>query len=223
LVAFSDGKPVPTFPENAPVAIGILAKAPIPGFAKTRLIPALGAAGAAILQARLTERAVTTAVDAAIGPVTLWAAPDEQHASFAQLAGRFAIALARQHDGDLGARMLAALSTPNAPALVIGTDCPALTADHLRAAADVLRAGTDAVAIPVEDGGYALIGARSPHPALFTDMRWSTPEVMAETRRRLAALRLTWCEPVTLWDVDVPADLARLHTSGLGDLIPGEA
>ncbi len=59
-----------------PVAIAILAKAPIAGFAKTRLIPALGEAGAATLQARLTERAVATATAAGTGPVTLWAAPD---------------------------------------------------------------------------------------------------------------------------------------------------
>ncbi len=206
----------------APVAIAILAKAPIPGLAKTRLIPALGEAGAATLQARLTARAVVTAMAAGTGPVTLWAAPDERHPAFAQLAERFAVALARQDDGDLGARMLAALAAANGPALVIGTDCPALTAEHLGAAADVLRQGTDVVVIPVEDGGYALIGARAAQPALFRDMRWSTPGVMAETRRRLAARGLTWREPVKLWDVDVPEDLERLRASGLRDLIPGD-
>jgi rSAM/selenodomain-associated transferase 1 len=206
----------------APVAIAILAKAPIPGFAKTRLIPALGEAGAATLQARLTERAVATATAAGTGPVTLWAAPDQHHPAFAQLAERFAVALARQHDGDLGARMLAALAAADGPALVIGTDCPALAADHLRAAAAMLRAGTDAVLIPAEDGGYVLIGARAPHPALFSAMPWGTAGVMAETRRRLVALGLSWREPVTLWDVDVPTDLERLRTAGWQDLIPGD-
>ena len=65
--------------------------------------------------------------------------------------------------------------------------------------------------IPAEDGGYALIGMRAPEPALFSDMRWSTPDVMAETRRRLRRRGLTWQEPVTLWDVDVPEDLERLR------------
>ena len=200
----------------APVAIAILAKAPIPGFAKTRLIPALGEAGAATLQARLTERAVATAMAADTGPVTLWAAPDQRHPSFAQLAERFALALACQHDGDLGDRMLAALAGADGPALVIGTDCPALTAGHLRAAADVLRAGADAVLIPAEDGGYVLIGARAPYPALFRDMPWGTADVMGETRRRLVALGLSWREPAILWDVDVPADLERLRAAGWG-------
>jgi rSAM/selenodomain-associated transferase 1 len=206
----------------APVAIAILAKAPIAGFAKTRLSPVLGDAGAATLQARLTERAVATAIAAAIGPVTLWAAPDAHHPAFLALAERFGISLAPQPDGDLGARMLAALDAAAGPALVIGTDCPALTAEHLRAAADALRTGIDVVAIPVEDGGYALIGARTPVPALFRDMRWSTSDVMAETRRRLATLGLTWHEIATLWDLDVPDDLARLRAAGLGELLPNE-
>jgi rSAM/selenodomain-associated transferase 1 len=207
----------------APVAIAILAKAPVAGFAKTRLIPALGEAGAATLQARLTERAVATAMAADTGPVTLWAAPDQHHPSFAHLAARFALALARQHDGDLGARMLAALAAANGPALVIGTDCPALTADHLRTAADVLRAGTDAVLIPAEDGGYVLVGARAPHPALFGGMAWGTASVMADTRRRLVELGLSWREPAILWDVDLPADLERLRAAGWQDLLPAKA
>ena len=85
--------------------------------------------------------------------------------------------------------MLAAIAAANGPALVIGTDCPALTSDHLRTAADILRGGTDAVVIPAEDGGYVLIGMRAPEPALFSDMRWSTPDVMDETRRRLRRAR----------------------------------
>ena len=206
---------------NEPVAVAILAKAPVAGFAKTRLIPVLGADGAAALQARLIARAVATACAAAIGPVTLWATPDEAHPAFVAMRAH-GIALARQGDGDLGARMLAAIAAANGPSLVIGTDCPVLTPDHLRMAADILRGRTDAVVIPADDGGYALIGLRAPEPVLFSDMRWSTPDVMEETRRRLRALGLAWQEPVTLWDVDVPEDLTRLKTVGLGDLIPAK-
>ena len=208
---------------NEPVAVAVLAKAPLAGFAKTRLIPALGAGGAALLQARLVERAVATACAAVIGPVTLWATPDESHPLFQAIGAHLGVALARQGDGDLGARMLAAVAAANAPALVIGTDCPALTSEHLRAAADVLRSGADAVVIPTEDGGYALIGMRAPAHALFSDMQWSAPSVMAETRRRLRALGLTWQEPVTLWDVDLPGDLERLRAIGLDRLIPSQS
>jgi len=201
---------------NEPVA----AKAPIAGFAKTRLIPVLGARGAAVLQERLVERAVETACAAAIGPVTLWTTPDESHPVFQSIGARLGITLARQADGDLGARMLAAITAANTCVLLIGSDCPALTLDHLRAAADVLRDRAPAVVIPAEDGGYALIGLRTSEPALFSDMPWSTPLVMNETRRRLRTLGLTWHEPVTLWDVDLPQDLERMRGIGLHDLIP---
>ena len=207
---------------NEPVAVAVLAKAPIAGFAKTRLIPVLGARGAAVLQERLVERAVETACAAAIGPVTLWATPDESHPVFQSIGARLGITLARQADGDLGARMLAAITAANTCVLLIGSDCPALTLEHLRTAADVLRDCAPAVVIPAEDGGYALIGMRTPEPALFSDMPWSTPLVMNETRRRLRTLGLTWHEPVTLWDVDLPQDLERMRGIGLNDLIPSE-
>ena len=116
--------------------------------------------------------------------------------------------------------MLAAITRANACVLVIGSDCPALTPDHLRTAAEVLRNRADVVVIPAEDGGYALIGMRTPEPALFSDMPWSTPGVMDETRRRLRTLGLTWHEPTTLWDVDLPHDLERMRAIGLHDLIP---
>jgi len=196
---------------NADIAIAILAKAPVAGFAKTRLIPVLGAHAAAVLQERLTERTVATAVAAGVGPVVLWAAPDATHAAFSELAARFPVTLARQPDGDLGARMLAAMAAAGGPALVIGSDCPALTAAHLQSAADALRDDADIVTIPAEDGGYVLIGARAPVAALFTTMPWSTPGVMGETRRRVAALGLRARELGVLWDVDEPAELARLE------------
>ena len=63
------------------------------------------------------------------------------------------------------------------------------------------------------DGGYVLVGLRQPQPALFEDMVWSTPEVMAETRARARALGLRVREFETLWDVDTPSDLARWRAS----------
>ena len=198
----------------------MLAKAPLPGFAKTRLIPALGAEGAALLQARLVEHAVGTACAACVGPVTLWAAPDERHPLFQSIRERFGVALARQDNGDLGARMLSAMAAADAPTLVIGTDCPPLTCAHLRAAANVLRDGVDAVIIPADDGGYVLIGMRAPDRAVFSDMRWGAPSILGATRYRLKELGLTWREPVTLWDLDLPEDLERLRRTGLGHLIP---
>src|SRR5262249_56677287 len=101
-----------------------------------------------------------TACAAVIGPVTLWATPDESHPLFQAIGAHLGVALARQGDGDLGTRMLAAVAAANAPALVIGTDCPALTSEHLRAAADFLRGGVDPAVIPTDDGGYPAIRLR---------------------------------------------------------------
>src|SRR5215469_1383189 len=98
-----------------PVAIAILAKAPLPGLAKTRLAPALGLDGAAALQARFIERAVETARAAAVGPVVLWVAPDERHPAFQTIAALLGVPLARQPDGDLGLRMLVAMAAARGP------------------------------------------------------------------------------------------------------------
>ena len=198
------------------IGIAIVAKAPIAGFAKTRLAPALGPIGAARLQARLIARMAAVACEAATGPVTLWVTPEES--SFRELLGGLAVRLARQPSGDLGARMSTVVAA-EAPVLVVGTDCPGLAARHLRDAASLLRDGADAVLIPAEDGGYVLIGMRSPHPSVFTDVEWSSPAVLARTRRRMRDLNLALAEFPPLWDIDVPQDLERMRRSGFAELI----
>lgn len=198
-------------PTDNPVAIAILAKAPVPGLVNTRLIPAIGAHAAAVLQERLTERAITTALGADVGPVTLWCAPDATHSTFLKLVMQKRIVLKPQPEGNLGARMLAATAAGSGPVLVIGTDCPALTELHLRGAANALREGNEVVIIPAEDGGYVLIGTRAPQPALFADIAWSTNTVLADTRTRIIEQRLALIEQPPLWDVDTEADLARLE------------
>lgn len=195
-----------------PVQLAVFAKAPLPGAAKTRLIPALGARGAARLHRRLVQRALTVARATTPGNVTLWCAPDADHRFFRALARQHTIALAAQHGADLGARMRHAFEhhTPHGATLLIGSDCPALTPAHLHDAANALHGGHDAVFIPAEDGGYVLVGLRQPQAAVFADIDWGTPRVMAQTRARLAAAGLRWTELPALWDVDRPDDLPRL-------------
>lgn len=194
-----------------PVAIAILAKAPVPGYAKTRLIPTLGADGAAALQAAMLKRTLATALAAGIGPVTLWCAPDRSHPTFAE-AVALGVELAEQPAGDIGQRMQAAMAaaTTLGGVIVIGADCPALTPAHLRQAAAAL-AGHDAVVIPAEDGGYVLLGLRQANAAVFSGVAWSTPQVMAQTRARLAAAGLRHAEFSPLFDVDRRSDLPRLY------------
>jgi len=197
-------------------ALAVFARAPQAGAAKTRLIPALGAAGAARLQRRLTLRALALARRAALGDVSLWVAPDGEHRFFRALRRCCGIECREQSGDDLGARMAAAFAAHAGPLLLIGTDCPALQSEHLAAAARALSdeqpGRNDAVFIPAEDGGYVLLGLRCPQPGLFEGVDWGSERVMAQTRQRLLALGLRWCELPALWDVDRPADLTRLAT-----------
>ena len=191
-----------------------MAKAPVPGQAKTRLAPALGADVAARLAARMLVHTMNHALSAQLGDVVLACAPDTSHAAFAAQAAHGGVMLVAQGDGDLGARMqrLIARALEGAHrAIVIGTDAPALVATLLRRADAALAApGIDAVFVPAADGGYALVGLRQPQPSLFRDMPWSTNQVMALTRERLAAAGLRHAELPTVHDIDEPADLAHL-------------
>jgi len=191
------------------VRIAVLAKAPVAGLAKTRLIPHLGADGAAALQRWLLRHTLATVHASGVGPVTLWCAPDTRNPDFAACRVQGTLRLRRQPAGDLGHRMHAAVTASPDPALIVGTDCPALTPALLREAAAALRE-RDAVVIPAEDGGYVLIGLRQPAPAIFQGVDWSTDRVMAQTRQRLQAAGLTWHELAPLWDVDRAEDVRRL-------------
>jgi rSAM/selenodomain-associated transferase 1 len=196
----------------------VFARAPEAGQAKTRLIPLLGAAGAARLQALLIERTLSTAMTAAIGRVELWCAPSVEHPLLATFLKRFDIEGVTQCEGDLGDRMQhAALSalTTSSRVILLGTDCPAMTVSHLRAAVAALDDTRDAVLIPAEDGGYVLLGLKSCNARLFAQIPWSGNMVMAMTRERLAELKWRWCELPALWDIDRAADVARLRKSRL--------
>ncbi|MDZ4129017.1 MAG: TIGR04282 family arsenosugar biosynthesis glycosyltransferase, partial [Hydrogenophaga sp.] len=187
--------------------------APVAGLAKTRLIPLLGAAGAARAQRGFALRTLATARSASTGEVTLWCAPDAAHRFFRALAVRRGVATMAQPAGDIGQRMAAAMQhhfarAPHTHLLIAGTDCPVLTPSHLQQAADALQ-DHDAVLIPAEDGGYVLIGLRRPVPEVFTEVPWSTAQVLGRTRERLRGCGASWQELPSLWDVDEPADWLR--------------
>lgn len=198
---------------RAGAAVAVLAKAPVPGLAKTRLAPLLGDAGAARAQRGFILRTLATARRASTGPLTLHGAPDVGHRLFRLLAQRHGVACLPQAEGDIGDRMAAVMArhfahTPRLPLLIVGTDCPVLTPEHLQQAANALQTH-DVVLIPAEDGGYALIGLRRALPIVFERVNWSTPRVMAQTRQRLSQAGARWFELPALWDVDDPQDWQR--------------
>ncbi|MES2938977.1 MAG: TIGR04283 family arsenosugar biosynthesis glycosyltransferase [Pseudomonadota bacterium] len=198
----------------SPAAVAVMAKAPVPGLAKTRLAPLLGAVAAARAHRRFTIDILQVTRAAATGPVTLWCAPDARHRFFRALARTAGIGCRPQPAGDLGARMAHAVAAHFAaadmPLLLIGTDCPLLSPGHLHAASAALRSH-DAVLIPATDGGYVLLGLRRPIAPVFEAIDWSTPRVLQQTRERLRAEGASWVELPALWDVDEPADWQRME------------
>ncbi len=198
-----------------PCRIVILAKAPIAGYAKTRLIPALGAEGAAQLGASLLLHTVERALAAAVGPVELCAAPNGHHRAWVCLDLPASLAWSDQGEGDLGARMARASRRTLAGGenvLLIGSDCPALGVEPLRRAAADLESH-DASLVPTSDGGYALLGLKRFDASLFLDMPWSTEAVSRLTLARLARIAWTVAMQPPLDDIDTPADLAKLPQS----------
>ena len=207
---------------EAGLALLIFARAPVTGAAKTRLLPELGPQAAARLQARMTRRILAIACDAQVGSVQLWCAPSTEHEFFRSCRRSFPVSLHVQSGHTLGERMRFAHDSAfrtHARVLLVGTDCPMLTAGHLRSAVEDLSQ-YDAAIIPAEDGGYVLLGLSQPCPLAFEDMPWGADTVLERTVARLQALgkRCRLQEP--LWDVDRPEDYRRLATC-LPELVEG--
>lgn len=190
----------------------IFAKAPLPGQAKTRLIPALGDSGAASLQQFLLTATLATAEKWQGGAIQLWCTPSTDHPAFLRCAEQHPLSLHPQQGGDLGTRMAHAFEVALREydwAIVIGTDCPDLTAADLQHAAELLRQGADAVIGPAADGGYYLLGLRRFEPGLFSDIEWGGSKVLAETLQRLRHHGMLTRQLAVKHDLDRPEDLKR--------------
>lgn len=190
----------------------VFAKAPEAGRVKTRLIPGLGAQGAAELAKQLLHHTLAQALAARLGSVELCASPAPHEAAWRGAALPAEVLQSEQGEGDLGARMARAAQRAlraDGAVMLIGTDCPSLDAPRLRRAAQHL-ARHGAVLHPAHDGGYALLGLTRFDATLFSDIAWSTTTVAATTRARFAALGWPLHEAETLHDIDEPIDLAHL-------------
>ncbi|WKD51297.1 TIGR04282 family arsenosugar biosynthesis glycosyltransferase [Microbulbifer spongiae] len=190
----------------------VMAKAPLSGYAKTRLIPALGERGAAALAERLLHHTLEACVRADLGPVELHVVPDPSHAYWRDFPLSPGISLYGQSQGDLGQRLWHASRNARALGqglLLLGTDCPALTAQRLHTAAEVLQR-SDAVMYPAKDGGYALLGLKEVQARLFEDIHWSTAEVAQQTLDRLWECGMHCQRLEALTDIDEPGDLTAL-------------
>lgn len=196
----------------------IFARAPVPGQCKTRLMRRHGARGAARIHRQLTLRTLATA--AATGMrVQLWCAPDTRHGFFHACRRQWGVTLQRQPSGDLGrkmSRVLAQALARGAPsAVIVGTDCPALTAHDLAQAFQTLERDADWVLQPAADGGYVLLGARLAAPGALRGIAWSSGHELRQTLAHLRARGLRTTLLPQLWDVDHPVDLRRARREKL--------
>lgn len=188
-------------------ALAVFLKAPRLGMVKTRLAAEIGARQALRLYRLMAGRTLAAAGEAGL-EATVWFTPADAGPEMRYWLGD-AWDMRPQRSGDLGTRLAAAADAvpPGRAWLAVGGDCPRLDSALLREAVAAL-ARLPIVLGPSEDGGYYLIGGCAPLPDVFTDMPWSTPRVLEETRARLARAGVTWHELATLRDVDT-ADDAR--------------
>jgi rSAM/selenodomain-associated transferase 1 len=215
----------------------VFTRAPRAGQVKTRLIPQLGAQGAAVFHARLIRHCLQTVTRAGLCPVELWCAPSCHDPFFRDCRERYDVELYGQARGELGERMHKALESALAradAAVLIGTDIPSIEAADLDVAFHALQQGKDAVVGPARDGGYYLIGLKQPDRRLFEGINWGTSTVFQETRSRLQQLDMNWLCLREHADVDTPEDYQRLlealrldagsgnfDLSGQGGPVPG--
>lgn len=200
------------------VRLLVFTKAPVAGQVMTRLLSALSADDAARLHLALLAETLARAVGSSLAPVELWVADDPDHEAILGLARHHGVPIRRQEGRDLGARMQHAADYVFAAGclpVIVGTDCPEMNAAYLREACAWLSGDADVVLGPAEDGGYVLIGLAVSAPEVFHAIPWGTSGVMGRTRERIGECGLSSHELGTLWDLDRPADLARVDLARL--------
>ena len=194
-------------------AIALFAKAPIPGFVKTRLQSHLSAQQAAALHFAFVQD--TWASLSSIEGASLYLYSDQEWPGFLKLAGPGRVGL--QRGADLGEKMLHCFEELSQQGycrmLIVGSDSPTLPPDYLRAGFKRLG-GVDAVLGPSQDGGYYAVGCRSAKAGMFEDVSWSTASTLTETERAFERAGLT-SERLPAWyDIDTIENLRRLVCEG---------
>ena len=199
------------------VRVIVFAQAPVPGSAKTQLIPALGALGAALLARRLLENTLAAVIGARLGPVELCMSPDPGADEWRSVTLPARVERTAQGDGGPGARLARAAErgiADSGRAMIVGTDCPGMSAILLRAAAAAL-ADTGSVIVRSADGGYALLGLSRYDDLLFRGIPWGTGGVATAFVRRFEHLGWPLHVGRTLHEVDEPRHLLHLPSSWL--------
>jgi len=190
--------------KKLPPLIIVFAKAPRPGFVKTRL--GLEPGAAALLYKEFVKKTLNTICDLR-DEAELELSLDVPCATWLE----FPIHRTIQHEGDLGVRLYTALEHrlaaghPNV--LILGSDSPTLPAEHIRV---LLNCDVDVALGPTLDGGYYGIACRKIRPGMLDGVRWSTGDALQDTIRAVQRCRLSHALGPEWFDVDTPEDLHAL-------------
>ncbi|MGH7798943.1 MAG: TIGR04282 family arsenosugar biosynthesis glycosyltransferase [Candidatus Binatia bacterium] len=196
-------------------ALAVMAKAPIPGMVKTRLVPPLTNDQAAELSGALLADLLDHVQNLSGAERYLFFAPDYAAALMSDLAGaRFH--LLAQRGADLGARMQGVFTDLWARGyrriVLIGGDLPGFPLNVLEQAFAWLDTPAQRVVLgPSRDGGYYLAGMNSLALEIFAGMTWSHSRVLSDTLEKIKSLRVEAMQLPLWFDVDTPADLAQLR------------
>lgn len=194
----------------------IFLRNPVSGKVKTRLAAGVGADAALQIYRKLVAHTLKAAAQSGARVYLFY---DE---SLPEIARRTPDVEYRLQEGkDLGARMYHAFQSLQVDgcdqSVIIGSDCPEITGDHIRRAFDSLRE-YDSVVGPADDGGYYLLGLTSPHPSLFTGKNWSTESVLEDTLADIRLLGWSFTTLPTLTDIDTVDDLRRIRPDWLHEI-----
>ena len=195
-----------------------MAKAPLPGQVKTRLLGALTAEDAADLYAAFLSDTFALMEELADERealrLVLCYTPEGEEEAFEKVEREGSLMLV-QRGAHLGERLQNCFADlfelGYSSVVILGGDSPTLPGEHVWAAFESLTADNQVVIGPAEDDGYYLIGLRQLHQTLFRDIPWSTPEVLSTTRARAQAAKLELIELPQWYDVDTPEELERLR------------
>ncbi len=191
----------------------VMAKVPIPGTVKTRLQPHLSSDQCAALAKAFLLDAITKSKTVCQNVILAYSPPEKINVLREFLPARNV--LIEQTGGDLGQRMCNAFQFAFAQnpdsVVLIGTDSPTFHAEFIESAFDFLESKIDVVLGKTADGGFYLIGLKTLHEKIFERVSWSTAATFAQTAANISRLNLRLRQIPDWYDVDEPADLARLE------------
>ncbi len=185
----------------------IVAKAPANGRSKTRLVPPLSSQQAADLHEALLLDTLD-ACRAEAGDTRILHASADEAQTFSRLAPDTPLVLQEGRGLADALRLGVARNVRDGPVAIVSSDVPGLFPGSIAATFRALADGADVVLGPALDGGYWLIAMRAAHEAPFREIPWSTPAVLAVTRRRCEDAGLQVIELPPWRDVDTLVDLA---------------